>query len=271
MSPERGSRTMGRLFGNNTPSCTCTCRGVLLFATGGNAFQIPDVGMMNEISSIDWAAALAVITIIGMFAILMGFYIWAWWKYVRPIQHTTDGDEKMAPQGRGAKQDGNGKRAKGSKGGGKDRDGDGGSSDDDLADRMADLRTGEEKERDIRRRLSTQCSYVGWFTCRENEPPTNPGSNYVYRRCDKPIKNSPLHMANRRCCDHLGWVIAAREDDPWLIRQRKKAEKKKADDEVKALKKDPDDKGGPGGGSKGKTKKGMFPDFMNGVFGTGQI
>ena len=182
-------------------------------------------------------------TILLITMIMISFQTWAWWKYVRIC--SGNGDEKMPPQGRGGPgQGGGGKRHQGGEEDDQDND-----DIESIINGLQDLRTDEEREKDIRRRLAGQCVYVGWFRCKKGPPaeaPTNPGGKYVFRRCQKQNTGDMPW-----CRHHMNWTNQSPDADP--------TPKPKPP-------KDPDDKK-----DKEKRNPRPFPKFMYGLLGTGEI
>ena len=173
----------------------------------------------------------------------------------------------MQPAGRGGRDDGGGgKRGKHSGEGSGDKD------IDDITEGMRNLRTDDQKNRDIKRRLATQCIHVKWFACREGEAPTHVGGKHVLRRCERPMTTEHKPW----CQHHYGLTNETQDDDPLYAREREKErkrlekEKKKADEKAAKLekkKKDDDDKGG-GGGRKGGLG---VPAWINSFLGMGEV
>ena len=135
-------------------------------------------------------------------------------------------DEGMPPSGR--------RGASGDEGRGGGKKGRGNQSDDELARLLndkADLRDEDQKEQDRRRRLATQCIYVGWFQLRDGEKPTNPGSKQVYRRCaaTQSAKCVPW------CKDHKGLPDGDRSKDPGLPGSKPKDPKDPKDKKPRGL------------------------------------
>ena len=175
-------------------SCTCACRGAAIFLiapaagfdfTNTTVYGHPTSGTSFEDSlspalPIDLPALiidLLVVYIISISSILFIFYVWAWWKYVRRVS----GDEKMQRSGRGSKSDDEPSKR------GRTRGNTSNKSIEELCRDMQDLRTEDQRDIDERRRLGTQCAFIGWFPVRDGENPTNPGSKLCYRRCTRTI------------------------------------------------------------------------------------
>ena len=160
-------------------------------------------------------------------------------------RHVGQGDDKMPPQGRGGPGQG---------GGGKrhhlpDQDDD--DDIDSIINGIQDLRTDDDREFDIRRRLASQCIYVGWFRCKPGpppEPPMNPGGKYRYRRCEKDSTRGT----------------------PWCYHHRDKPNQDR-DSDTTPKPKPPKDQDKDKDKGKEKKKPSSFPPWMTGLLGTGEI
>ena len=183
------------------------------------------------------------------------FVIWMY-QYNRYVRKCGDGDDKMQQAGRGSKGDGgNAKRGKGD-----DPPDDDDDDDDvnDLTQQMQDLRTPSQRQNDIRRRLATQCIHIGWHPCNPGEPPTNPGSTHVYRRCQ-----SLMGVATKPWCDKHH---KKPHDDP----AKDPSFKRHWDKDDKGDKKGK--KGGPSGGGGGRKPRGHgWPAWITGFLGAGEV
>lgn len=235
-------------------SCLCKCRGAYAFVLVGQAhgYEMRQDGIQEDTDDMARAFYLTLMIIFGAFIALSTWFILTIWIHQRrhrwthrtskiinnepdldnTICRTNPGgifsysgnsaDEGMPPAGR---------RAAGNSGGGGGKKGRGGGNDDDDLSRMLsnkmDLRSQDQKERDIRRRLGTQCVFNGWFRLLPGESPTNPGSKKIYRRCTK--SQSANHMP--WCQDHWQKEDDDPNEDPGLPKPKKG--------------------GGPGGAKKG--------------------
>ena len=140
-----------------------------------------------------------------------------------------------------------------------------------LADRMRDLRTDDQRDLDIRRRLGTQCSHLYWQRIATNERPTNQGSKFVYRRCQKDIGRSEACERQRKCHLHVDTQNEDPEADPQKeIDERKEKNKKKRADEKAARLEKKDDKDKDGDKDK-KPKRRGNPSWIMGLFSQGDV
>ena len=178
--------------------------------------------------------------------------VWLY-QYNRYVRKHGDGDDKMQQAGRGSKGDGGpAKRGKEDAAGSDDDDGV-----NDLTQQMNDMRTPSQREIDIRRRLATQCIHVGWHPCNPGEPPTNPGSTHVYRRCQSlmAVEYKPW------CKKHYKEPHHDPKKDPSFKRHWDKDDK--GDKKGK--------KGGPSAGGGRKPRGHGWPTWITGFLGAGEI
>ena len=133
---------------------------------------------------------------------------------------------------------------------------------------MRDLRTERQKDDDKKRRLATQCIFVGWFPVREGETPTNPGSDQVYRRCNRSMDAEH----NPWCHNHWRREDDDPNEDPGL--KKKKRNTKGGGKGPKSKKKDDeDDNDAPddSGKKKKKSSRGLgMPGWVHSLLGTGE-